>query len=404
MWYYVKGDAFHTDTHPAYVTTTVAKCPATITVKDQAYVFNGKQQGEGDTAYNDPAQIAEKVEVEGLLRSDALTSIILDGAKADAGVYEGAIKVTGYRIGEVTDNYEVTLVPGTLTIARESCEISFVNFDGTVLQKTQVAYGTTPEYTGATPEKAATAQCTCTFAGWTPEVVAATDDATYTATYSETPNKYKVTFVDYDGKTVLKEAVAYDYGTPATDIERPVDPTRESDAQYTYAFSGWTPEVAAVTSDATYTATYEATPIPPAPAQKGTLAFDLGGGTIDGKTSLVIEANVGDVITIPEAPVRDGYTFQYWQGSKYYPGDKYTVEGDHTFTAVWEKKSDSSGNGSSADTKGTPSNTSGKSSTAKTGDTFGGAVAALGATAMLALCLALFALYRRRRPGEEKRL
>lgn len=331
VWYYVKGDAFHTDTHPAYVTTTVAKCPATITVKDQAYVFNGKQQGEGDTAYNDPAQIAEKVEVEGLLRSDALTSIILDGAKADAGVYEGAIKVTGYRIGEVTDNYEVTLVPGTLTIARESCEISFVNFDGTVLQKTQVAYGTTPEYTGATPEKAATAQCTYTFAGWTPEVVAATDDATYTATY-------------------------------------------------------------------------EATPIPPAPVKKGTLAFDLGGGTIDGKTSLVIEASVGDVITIPEAPVRDGYTFQYWQGSKYYPGDKYTVEGDHTFTAVWEKKSDSSGNGSSADTKGTPSNTSGKSSTAKTGDTFGGAVAALGATAMLALCLALFALYRRRRPGEEKRL
>ena len=116
-------------------------------------------------------------------------------------------------------------------------------------------------------------------------------------------------------------------------------------------------------------------PIPP--KTKGTLTFDLGGGTIDGKTSLVIEADVG-----------------------YYPGDKYTVEGDHTFTAVWEKKSD----GGNADTRGASSNASGKSSATRTGDGLGETIAMLGAMAVFALCLAFFALYRRRRPDEEKQL
>ena len=36
-------------------------------------------------------------------------------------------------------------------------------------------------------------------------------------------------------------------------------------------------------------------------------------------------------------PTRTGYTFQYWRGSEYEAGADYTVTGDHTFTAVWEK-------------------------------------------------------------------
>ena len=156
-----------------------------------------------------------------------------------------------------------------------------------------------------------------------------------------------------------------------------------------------------MTGDATYTAVYEATAVPPVPVKKGTLTFDLSGGTIDGKTSLTIEANVGDVITIPEAPVRDGYTFKYWKGSEYYPGDKYTVEGDHAFTAVWEKNASNGGGGSSSGgsaTKGaSATGTSAKSSSPSTGDAFGGAVAALGIAAACALCLAVIAIFQRRR-------
>lgn len=69
------------------------------------------------------------------------------------------------------------------------------------------------------------------------------------------------------------------------------------------------------------------------------ITFDLNGGSLDGKTGTVTrkEKN-GTVITLP-APVRDGYTFDYWEGSRYNAGDKYTVNGDHTFRAVWKTAS-----------------------------------------------------------------
>ncbi|MBR0514919.1 MAG: Cna B-type domain-containing protein [Clostridia bacterium] len=69
-----------------------------------------------------------------------------------------------------------------------------------------------------------------------------------------------------------------------------------------------------------------------------TITYDPNGGTIDGQTTPVTEKHMyGTVITIRKAPVRSGYDFLYWQGSAYQPGDKYTVTGDHTFTAQWEE-------------------------------------------------------------------
>ena len=64
---------------------------------------------------------------------------------------------------------------------------------------------------------------------------------------------YTVTWQNWDGTTILQEQV--EYGTvPAYDGETP---TKAQDAQYFYEFSGWAPEVVAVTGDATYTAAYE---------------------------------------------------------------------------------------------------------------------------------------------------
>lgn len=69
-----------------------------------------------------------------------------------------------------------------------------------------------------------------------------------------------------------------------------------------------------------------------------TITYDPNGGTIRGSTDPVKEQHrYGDVITIIDAPVRDGYRFLYWKGSQYSPGDRYTVTGDHTFIAQWEK-------------------------------------------------------------------
>lgn len=141
-------------------------------------------------------------------------------------------------------------------------------------------------------------------------------------------NKYKVTFFDEDGKTILKEETEYEYGTSAEDIVKPADPTKDSDNQYTYTFAGWTPEISKVVGDAAYIATYE---------KKGKLVFEWSDGTPDGEHGqIVFDADLGDKITIPEGPKLEGRTFKYWKGSEYYPGDLYIVVGNHSFVAVWE--------------------------------------------------------------------
>ena len=149
--------------------------------------------------------------------------------------------------------------------------VKFLDEDGTELQSSEVAYGETPEYTGKTPTKEATAQESYSFAGWDKAIADVTGDAEYRATYTPAAQRYSVTFLDEDG-TVLKAAAAYDYGTLAADIVKPADPTKEKTAQYTYTFAGWTPELSDVTADAAYKATYKEA------ARKYKVTFDPGKG------------------------------------------------------------------------------------------------------------------------------
>ena len=67
------------------------------------------------------------------------------------------------------------------------------------------------------------------------------------------------------------------------------------------------------------------------------ITYDLNGGTYQGEGGFIYEVYPeGTVISIHEAPVREGYIFLYWKGSEYLPGDQYTVLGDHVFVAQWE--------------------------------------------------------------------
>lgn len=82
-------------------------------------------------------------------------------------------------------------------------------------------------------------------------------------------------------------------------------------------------------------------PIPPVPAKDATLRFELGGGSLNGsKDAFVMKVKVGDTVKAPNAPTRAGCTFVCWQTPELHPGDKYTVTGDYTFTAVWKKVDD----------------------------------------------------------------
>ncbi|MDO5043988.1 MAG: InlB B-repeat-containing protein [Coriobacteriia bacterium] len=60
---------------------------------------------------------------------------------------------------------------------------------------------------------------------------------------------------------------------------------------------------------------------------------------IDGKTykdQALIPVKDGEAFTMPEGPKRQGYVFAYWEGSKYYAGQKYEFTSDHSLTAVWK--------------------------------------------------------------------
>lgn len=130
--------------------------------------------------------------------------------------------------------------------------ITFKDEDGTTLQQDSVEYGLLPAYRGETPTKPSTAEHTYFFGGWAPTVVQVTENATYTATYTETVNKYVVLFQDEDGTILQRDTL--DYGT--TPIYRGEDPTKESTAEATFTFVGWTPSITAVVEDVVYTATY----------------------------------------------------------------------------------------------------------------------------------------------------
>ena len=84
----------------------------------------------------------------------------------------------------------------------------------------------------------------------------------------------------------------------------------------------------------------ESEPEPDPDGKQYTITYDLNGGSYDGSTADISEKhNEGEVISIHAAPVRKGYTFSYWKGSAYHPGDSYTVKEDHTFVAQWKKNS-----------------------------------------------------------------
>ena len=138
----------------------------------------------------------------------------------------------------------------TYTKTTNKYTIKFVDEDGTELQSSEVAYGETPAYNGETPTKSGNVQYSYAFAGWG-DVVSVTGEATYTATYTQTTNKYAIKFVNEDGTELQNTEVAYG----ETPVYNGATPTKTGDAQYSYVFAGWG-DVVSVTGEATYTASY----------------------------------------------------------------------------------------------------------------------------------------------------
>ncbi|MBR1472665.1 MAG: hypothetical protein IJ602_00240 [Paludibacteraceae bacterium] len=139
---------------------------------------------------------------------------------------------------------------------------------------------------------------------------------------------FVITWQNYDGTPI--KSYKYDvsegedveveyrvtYGTMAE--YNGSNPTRPADVDYTYDFTGWSPELGKVTSDVTYTATYEKKQI------KYTVTFVEDGGMEIEKHLLARD----EMPVCENAPTRTGYILQWEPGLG-------PVVGEQTYTATW---------------------------------------------------------------------
>lgn len=165
--------------------------------------------------------------------------------------------------------YYLTNEPTNLYNWDEGEEVAyrFMNWT-TVLDSGKIDEWETPEYTGDTPTKAATAQYTYTFSGWKPTVGPIYKKTDFKAQFSSTVNEYDLTIAVNDN-TMWAVDVAFvewqPYGT-AISAEANVLTIGEwesktvvtATAETGYVFSSWGTLPETVTWDLTITATFEA--------------------------------------------------------------------------------------------------------------------------------------------------
>ena len=139
---------------------------------------------------------------------------------------------------------------------------------------------------------------------------------------------YEIKFVNTDG-TVLQNSTVVEGDTPICTIT----PTKATDEQYTYTFSGWTPTIAPATTDTTYTATYSTT------TNEYTVTFT----DADGNQLQSGKLPYGSVPAYSDTPAKaetDKYTYTFagWKSGNLTYGASSTlpqVSADVTYTAVF---------------------------------------------------------------------
>lgn len=194
-------------------------------------------------------------------------------------------------------------------------EVYFYDANENQLMYSYLPYGTVPSYTGVNPVKLPTVGYSYTFKGWgvetcdyvehkdcwdedgdeycdswedyecraelVEEIPPVTGETSYYPVYDSTANIYTVKFANADGEILSSKD--YVYGTKASDIVRPANPTRESKNGIVYTFEGWIPEVSKVTGHVVYVASYSAETTDGDPAEIYTVAFVDENGVLEVK-------------------------------------------------------------------------------------------------------------------------
>lgn len=237
--------------------------------------------------------------------------------KASDAQYDYTFSGWTPEVGPATGDREYT---ATYSSQVRRYTVVWKNYDDSIIETDEnVPYGTTPHFDGANPTRQSSVSTVYIFDGWTPEITDVTGNVSYTAKYREEVRKYTVTWKNYDGSTLKQEQVNYGV-VPSYSGDMP---QKESDAQYNYTFSGWSPSLVAVESDATYTAQFD----------HETRIYSVTWKNYDGSTLKV------DQVAFGEMPAYDGDEPTKEQDSEYvyvfegWSPELTIVEGDVIYTA-----------------------------------------------------------------------
>lgn len=240
--------------------------------------------------------------------------------------YDKALRING--VSHSGTGYNEPVTKGLTITSTTSANLYTVTWvyteDGggsvKLFQKDDVPYGTTVNYDG-TPNRASSDRYDYTFKGWSPVEGPITGDTTYYAIFDQADRKYTIVWKNDDGTQLKTDSVAYG-STPSYTGDTP---TKGSTAEYRYAFSGWSPEIVPVTSDATYTAQYTSEKMSYTVTWKNTDGTVLKADTVEyGGTP-----SYGGTPT--RAPDKD-YTYEF----KGWSSEVVPVTGDATYTAQYD--------------------------------------------------------------------
>ena len=165
-------------------------------------------------------------------------------AKGHTEEIRNAVEATLTTPGYTGDTYCTVcgeLIEKGTEIPKTGAHITWV-IDGVVVAEEDCPKGTMPAFTGST-DKAPDAQYRYTFTGWSPEVVVAEEDATYTAQYSATARVFYTITFEPNGGTGEATTQTFEVGV---DTALNPNPFTRTD----YKFTGW--NTAADGSGATY--------------------------------------------------------------------------------------------------------------------------------------------------------
>ena len=192
----------------------------------------------------------------------------------------------------------------------KSYTITWLDGNADIIYSERVKQGELPTYSvDYIPRKNDSAESKYKFNGkWEPEIVPASKDASYYAQFDSTKRNYSITWY-VAGIEYNKES--FKFGEmPKLNMADPNnynETDRNTDIIYRYKFVGWEPEYRPVTSDFSYYAKFEKTPL--TSLYKLTFDFD------NGEENIVRYLKYNDTIEFPGNPKKDGYIFSKWDNS-----------------------------------------------------------------------------------------